>query len=149
MPDTKKYVPRHWKTGLVSRGVSLTSWGDAFLALTSHPSSNGITKEIPCGVMLYYNDQRCTSSFTIGFLKTKSNFIVRSVETGLGRWTMGVAVNSVDACLFWLSQTIAVTLRIQEVFSGCTVPLDSKDIKFGNSQQEVSPSACENTRKVL
>ena len=32
---------------------------------------------------------------------------------------MGVAVNSVDACLFWLSQTIAVTLRIQEVFSGC------------------------------
>ena len=51
--------------------------------------------------------------------------------------------------LFWLSQTIAVTLRIQEVFSGCTVPLDSKDTKFGNSQQEVSPSAGENTRKVL
>ena len=100
LPDTKKCVPRHWKTGLVSRGVSLTSWGDAFLALTSHPSSNGITKEIPCGVMLYYTDQHCTSSFTIGFLKTKSNFIVRPVETGLGRWTMGVALNSVDAYPF-------------------------------------------------
>ena len=37
--------------GLVSSGVSLTSWGEgASLALVGHPSSDGITIKIPYGV---------------------------------------------------------------------------------------------------
>ena len=68
--------------------------------------------------MFYYIDQPRTPSFAIGLVKTESDFIVRSVETGLGRCV--VAVISVDAypflalsdltchledtgiCVFWL-----------------------------------------------
>ena len=38
--------------------------------------------------------------FLIGLVKTESSFIVRSVETGLRRWTMVVAVISVDVYPF-------------------------------------------------
>ena len=52
--------------------------------------------------------------------------------------------------LFWLSQTWAITLRILEyLFSGCTVPPDSKETKVGSSDQEASPSADKNTGVVL
>ena len=47
MPKTLKYY------GLVSRGVSLTSWGEGAslaLAFVCHPSSDGITIKIPYGV---------------------------------------------------------------------------------------------------
>ena len=92
--------------------------------------------------MLYYIDQSCTSSFRIGLVKTESDLIVRSVVTGLGRWMLVVAVISVDAYLFWLSQTWPVTLRIQEqVFSGCTVLPNNKETKLGISNQEASPLA--------
>ena len=41
-------------------------------------------------------------------------------------------------------------MRIQEkVFSGCTVPPDSKETKLGSSDQEASPSAGKNTGVVL
>ena len=70
--------PRHRNTGLVSSGVSLTSCGEgASLALVGHPSSDCITIKISYGV--------CTPSFPIGLVKTKSDCIVRPVETGLGR----------------------------------------------------------------
>ena len=46
---------------------------------------------------MFYIDQLRTPSFPIGLVKTESGFIVRSVETGLGRWTLAVAVISVDA----------------------------------------------------
>ena len=37
---------RHENTGLVSSGVSFTSWGEGVsLALFGHPSSDGITKK--------------------------------------------------------------------------------------------------------
>ena len=49
---------------------------------------------------MFYIDQLHTPSFPIGLVKTESGFIVRSVETGLGRWTLVVAVISVDAYLF-------------------------------------------------
>ena len=49
---------------------------------------------------MFYIDQLCTPFFPIGLVKTESGFIVRSVETGLGRWTLVVAVISVDAYLF-------------------------------------------------
>ena len=43
--------PRHWSTGLVSSGASLTSWGEgASLALVGDPSSDGVTIKMPFGV---------------------------------------------------------------------------------------------------
>ena len=39
-------------------------------------------------------------SFPVGLVKTESGFIARSVETGLGRSTLVVAVISVDAYPF-------------------------------------------------
>ena len=50
--------------------------------------------------MFYYIDQLCTPSFPIGLVKTKSDFIVRPVEIGLGRWMLVVALISVDAYPF-------------------------------------------------
>ena len=49
---------------------------------------------------MFYNDQLCTPFFPIGLVKTECGFIVRSVKTGLGRWTLVVAVISVDAYPF-------------------------------------------------
>ena len=49
--------------------------------------------------MFYYTDQSRSPSFSIGLVKTKSDFIVRSVETGFGRWTLVVVVINVDAYL--------------------------------------------------
>ena len=46
--------------------------------------------------MFDYTDQSCTPSFPIGLVKTEFDFIVRSVETGLGGWMLMVAVISVD-----------------------------------------------------
>ena len=53
---------------------------------------------------MFYIDQLWTTFFPIGLVKTESGFIVRSVETDLGRWTLVVAVISVDAnpfLAFW------------------------------------------------
>ena len=50
--------------------------------------------------MFDYIDQLRTPSFPIGLVKTDSDFTVRSVETGLGRWTLVLAVISVDAYHF-------------------------------------------------
>ena len=52
--------------------------------------------------------------FSFGLVKTESDFIVRSIKIGLGRWMLVVAVISADAYPFWLSQTWPVTLRMQE-----------------------------------
>ena len=64
--------------------------------------------------MFYYINQSCTLSFPIGLVKTESDFIVRSVKIGLGRWALVVAVIIVDAYPFWVSQTLLVTLSLQE-----------------------------------
>ena len=45
------FSPRHWNTGLVSSGATLTSWGKgASLALVGNPSSDGVTIKMPYGV---------------------------------------------------------------------------------------------------
>ena len=49
---------------------------------------------------MFYINQLCTPSFPNGLAKTESGFIVRPVETGLGRWMLVVAVISVDAYPF-------------------------------------------------
>ena len=54
--------------------------------------------------MFYYIHQPRTPSFSVGLVKTESDFIVRSVEADLGRWTLVVAVISADAypfLVFW------------------------------------------------
>ena len=48
---------------------------------------------------MFYIDQLRTLSFPIWLVKTKSGF-VRSVDTGLERWTLVVAAISVDAYPF-------------------------------------------------
>ena len=50
--------------------------------------------------MFYYIDQPRTPSFRTGLVKTESYFIVRSVETDLGRWTQVVVVSSLDTYPF-------------------------------------------------
>ena len=49
---------------------------------------------------MFYIDQLHTLSFYIRLVQTESGFIVRSVDTGLGRWKLVVAVISVDAYPF-------------------------------------------------
>ena len=50
--------------------------------------------------MFYYIDLLRTQSFPIGLVKTKSDFTVGSVETGLGKRMLVVAVISVDVYPF-------------------------------------------------
>ena len=52
-----------------------------------------------------YIEQLGTPSFPIGLFKAESGFVVRSVETGLGRSMVVVAVISVDTYPFWIFQT--------------------------------------------
>ena len=95
---------------------------------------------------MFYIEQLCTPSFPIGLVKTESAFIVRLVETSLGRWMVVVAVICVDANPFFGF----LTLRIKEqVFSGYTVLPNSKETKPGTSNQETSPSAGKNTGVIL
>ena len=51
--------------------------------------------------MFYCTGQPRTSFFPIGLVKTESDFIIRSVETDLRRWTLVAAVISVDAYPFF------------------------------------------------
>ena len=50
--------------------------------------------------MFYYINQPLTPFLPIGLVKSESDFIVRSVETSLGRWKLVVTVISVDAYPF-------------------------------------------------
>ena len=68
----------------MSSGVSLTSWGEgASLALVGHPSSDGVTIKILYGVDVLLQWPTSHPIIPIGLFKT--DFIVRSVETDLGR----------------------------------------------------------------
>ena len=79
----------------MSSTVSLNLQGEsATLALVSQSSSDGITIKMPYEVHVLYIDQPHTHLFLLGW------FIVRSVETGLTRWTLVVAVISIDAYPF-------------------------------------------------
>ena len=84
----------------MSSGASLTSWGEgASLALVGYPSSDGVMMKMPYGLdVLHWPASH--PSFLIGLVKTESGFIVTSVETGLGKGAVVVAVISVDAYPF-------------------------------------------------
>ena len=78
-------IALHFANCEVPSGASLTSSGEgASLALVGHPSSDGITINMPYGVDVLHRPAS-HPIFTIGLVKTESGFIVRSVETGLGR----------------------------------------------------------------
>ena len=65
--------------------------------------------------MFCYIDQPRTPSFSIGLVKTKSGFIVRSVETGLGRWVLVVAVIIVYAYRFLAFSDLTCQLEDTEI----------------------------------
>ena len=70
----------------MSSSVSLTSWGKgASLVLVGYPCSDGMTIKIPYGIDVYCIGQPRAPPFPTGLVKYKSDFIVTSVETGLGR----------------------------------------------------------------
>ena len=86
----------------MSSRACLTSWGEgASLALVCHPSGDGVTIKIPYGVDDLLHQPALHSIFSYGLVKTESAFIVRSVETSLGRWALVVAVISVDTNPFF------------------------------------------------
>ena len=92
--------PRHWNTRLVSNGASLTSSEESVsLALVGNPSSDGVTIKMPYGVDVLHRPAS-HPIFSYWLVKTESGFIVRSVETGLGRWMLVVVVISVHAYPF-------------------------------------------------
>ena len=72
--------------GQAKRQASLTSWGErAFLALVGHPSSDGVTIKILYWVDVSLHPPALHPIFSYWLVKTESDFVVRSVETGLGR----------------------------------------------------------------
>ena len=60
---------------------------------------------------MFYIDQLSNSSFPIELVKTESGFIVKSVENGLERRTLVVAVISVDAYPFLTFSDLACHLE--------------------------------------
>ena len=83
----------------MSSRVSLTLWGEGTtLALVGQTSSDGIMIKMPYGVDVLH----CFFFFVFffGLVKTKSDFIITSVETSLGRRKLVLAVISVDAYPF-------------------------------------------------
>ena len=104
--------------------------------------------------MFYYINQPRTPSFPPGLVKTKSDFIARSVETDLRRQTLVEAVISVDAYPFLAFSDVTCHLEDKGIgvfwfhCSGSTVP-DGKETELGSSYQEATASAGKNTRIVL
>ena len=73
-------------------------WGESTsLALVGHPSRDGVTIKILYDRRFITSTSLTIPSFPNGLVKTESDVIVRSVETGWRRWTKVVAVISVDA----------------------------------------------------
>ena len=99
---------------------------------------------------MFYIDQLPTPFFPIGLLKTESGFIARSVETGLGRWPLVVAVISVDdyPCLSFFRPDLSPSGYRNKCFLVVRPP-DSKETELGSSDQVPSPSAGKNTGVVL
>ena len=100
--------------------------------------------------MFYYTDQLPTPSFPTGLVKIKSGFTVGLVETSSGKWTLVIAVISVDAYPFLAFSDLTCHLEDTGIgVSGCTMSPDSKETELGSSNQEASPSAGKNTRIAL
>ena len=64
---------------------------------------------------MLYIYQLHTPSFPNGSVKTESGFIVRPVQTGLGRWALVVAVIIVDAYPFLAFSSLTCHLEDTEI----------------------------------
>ena len=61
---------RHWNTGLMFSGISLTSWGEgASLALVRHSSNDGVTIKTPCGRCFITSTSLAPHLFLLDWLK--------------------------------------------------------------------------------
>ena len=80
--------------------------------------------------MFYYIDQPRTPSFPIRLVKTEPDVVVKSVDIGLRRWTLVIAVISVDAYPFLAFSDLNYHLK---VFSGCTELPDGKETELESS----------------
>ena len=98
-------------------------------------------------------NQLRTPSFPIRLVKTESGIIVRSVETGLGRWTLVVAVISVDAYPFMAFSNLNCHLEGMGIgvflFALCHLIVRRPNLEVIWIDQEVFPSAGKNTGVVL
>ena len=84
--------------------------------------------------MLHYINQSHTLSFPICLVKTESEFIVRSVESDLGRWTLVIAVISIDAYPFLTFSKLTCHLDNTGIsVSWLHLPLDGNKTKLGSS----------------
>ena len=95
-------------------------------------------------------DQLRAPSFPIGLFKTESGFVVRSVETGLGRWKLVVAVISVNAYPFLAFSDLTCHLEVTGIgvfWLHCAAWC--KGTELWSNDQEASPSPGKNTRVVL
>ena len=61
--------------------------------------------------MFYFIDQPRIPSFSIWLVKTKSKFIFGSVETGLGKRTLVIAVINIDVSFFFGFFTLTCHLK--------------------------------------
>ena len=108
---------RCWNTtGLVSSRVSLTSWGkNASLALVNHSSTDVVTIEIPYWVDVLLHQHACIPSFAIRVVWNWI-WIIDQLMSVLGRWTLVVAVISVDACPFLAYSDLMCAYNVIRIF---------------------------------
>ena len=94
-------------------------------------------------------DQFCTLSFPIALVKTESGFIAKSVEIGLGRWALVVAVISVNAYPYLAFSDLTCHLKDRGigVFWLYGAP-DCKETELVSSDQQASSSAGKNNMVV-
>ena len=88
-------------------------------------------------VLLSFESISHTPSFPTGLVKSESDFLVRLIQTDLGRWILVVAVIIADAYPFLAFWGLTCHLEDTEI-GACTVPHDSKENELGSSHQEAS-----------
>ena len=91
-----------------------------------------------------------TFKYWVGVQQGQSNLTGRRCLFSLDWLTLVVAVSSAYAYLFLTFSDLTFYLEdTGKVYSGCTVPPNSKDVKLGSSDQEASSSVDKNIGIVL
>ena len=62
--------------------------------------------------MFHYINKPRTPPFPTGMVKTESDFIIRSAETNLGKWTLVVVVISIDSYYFLTFSDVTYDLNL-------------------------------------
>ena len=91
--------------------------------------------------MFYYINQPPTPSFVFVLVKTESDCIVRSVETGLGRCMLVVAVISVDACPLMASSNLTWLLEDKGIvvfwFAVCCIIVRTLNMEVATKRKKI------------